>query len=128
MRSKNFHAECATRHNEAALQRRADDAGEGRIKRKIVEKFKADANKAGFQMLECSGGEDRKTVVAPYGMPFAARVVFRPPSRKPSVCKSMIQTARLSPEIRQIEISLKAMQFPDKPSGFTCHRWLSDAS
>ena len=49
MRGEHFHAESSPRHNKAAFQRGADDAGEGRVKGEIVEKFKANANKTGLK-------------------------------------------------------------------------------
>ncbi len=55
MRSENFHAQCATRHDKAAFQRRAENAGEGGIKREIIEKFKADANKSAFSIVNFEG-------------------------------------------------------------------------
>ncbi len=97
MRGEHFHAESSPRHDKAAFQRGADDAGEGRVKWEIVEKFKTNADKSELASLEVIGAAQRRAPYEPYGMPFAASVVLRPPSRKPSVCKSMIQTARLSP-------------------------------
>ena len=111
MRGEHFHAESSPRHNKAAFQRGADDAGEGRVKGEIVEKFETDADESEMASLEVIGATQRSAPCTPYGMPLAASVVLRPPSRKPSVCKSMIQTARLSPEIHQIEIHKKQCNF-----------------
>jgi hypothetical protein len=99
VRGEHFHAESSPRHNKAAFQRGADDAGEGRVKGEIVEKFETDADESEMASLEVIGATQRSAPCTPYGMPLAASVVLRPPSRKPSVCKSMIQTARLSPNL-----------------------------